>query len=95
MLDIKTQIAQLKRPKLLVKAALMGQKDYRRKVHLGRILQGSVPPKASAILLQLCDIENQQNGQRKTRNAAYSVARHVEVLIALIFESQRFATSNG
>jgi hypothetical protein len=95
MLDIKSQLSQLKRPKLLVNAALFGQKDYRRKIHLPRVLNGNVPVKASAILMQLSDVETHQNSLRKTRDAAYSGARHVEILIALICESQRFATKPG
>ena len=89
MLDLMSQLTNLKRPKLLVNAARFGQKDYRRKIHLKRVLGGAVPNKASAILMQLFDHENHQNTQRKTRDATYSATRHTEVLIALIAEHQR------
>lgn len=89
MLDFMTQLTNLKRPKLLVSAARLGQNDYRRKTHLKRILGGAIPSKASAILIQLFDLENHQNTLRKTRDATYSAARHTEVLIALIAEHQR------
>ncbi|MEP5155306.1 DUF6477 family protein [Planktotalea sp.] len=89
MLDIKTRLANLKRPQLLSKAAQHGVKDYRRKTHLPRVLQGPIPAKHHAILVTLCDLENHINTLRKTRDAAYSAARHVEVLIALIAEYQR------
>ena len=95
MLDLKTQITQLKRPNLLVNAARIALKDYRRSRHLTRILGGTVPSKASAVLIQLFDLEAFQNSQRKTRDAAYSVARHIEVLVALIAESQQYATQNS
>lgn len=95
MLDLKTQLTNLKRPKLLVRAARIGLKDYRRKRHLARILGGTVPTRASAVVMQLFDLENFQNSQRKTRDAAYSAARHIEILVALIAENQRFATRNG
>ncbi len=95
MLDLKTQLTNLKRPKLLVRAASFGQKDYRRRTHLPRLLGGVVPTNASAIMVQLCDLENHLNSLRKTRDAAYSVARHIEVLIALIAESQRYAKHDG
>ena len=49
MLDFMTQLTNLKRPKLLVSAARLGQNDYRRKAHLKRILGGAIPTKASAI----------------------------------------------
>lgn len=95
MLDLKTQLSQLKRPKLLVNAALHGQKDYRHKIHLPRVLGESVPAKATAVLVRLCDLEAHHNSMRKARDAAYSAARHIEVLIALIAESQRFSAQNG
>ena len=88
LLDLKSQLTHLKRPKLLVSAARLGQKDYRRKTHLKRILGGAVPSKANAILMQLFDLEKHQNMLRKTRDATYSAARHTEVLIALIAEHQ-------
>ncbi|MGH1577166.1 DUF6477 family protein [Planktotalea sp.] len=90
MQDISTQLSKLKRPKLLVNAARLGMNDYRRKSHLSRILRGPVPSKAGAVLMLLSDLENQSNNLRKTRDAAYSVARHVEVLVALMFEAQRY-----
>jgi hypothetical protein len=89
MLDLMSQLTNLKRPKLLVNAARFGQKNYRRKIHLKRVLGGAVPNKASAIQMQLFDLENHQNTLRKTRDATYSAARHTEVLIALIAEHQR------
>lgn len=89
MLDIKSRLANLKRPKILAKAAQIGVKDYRRKTHLPRVLQGPIPAKHHAVLVTLCDLENHLNSLRKTRDAAYSAARHVEVLIALIAESQQ------
>ena len=95
MLDVKTQIARLNRPKLLVNAAQIGVKDYRRKTHLPRILLSSAPAKSYAVLVTLCDLENHMNSLRKTRDAAYSAARHVEVLIALIAEQQRYVATNG
>ena len=89
MLDLHTHIARLKRPKLSVKAAQLGLKDYRRKIHLARILQGPVPTKSFGVIAALCDLETHLNSLRKTRDAAYSTARHVEVLIALIAEERR------
>lgn len=95
MLDLRTHITRLKRPKLLVKAAQIGLKDYRRKIHLARILQGPVPAKSFGVIAALCDLENHLNSLRKTRDAAYSTARHVEVLIALIAEEKRYSLENS
>ena len=95
MRDLKTQILQLKRPKLLVNAARIGLVDYRRKPHLARILGGVVPSKTSAALMQLFDLENLHNRQRKTRDATYSAARHIDILIALIAESQRLSSQTS
>ncbi len=89
MLCAQKQIPRLKRPKLLVNAAQLGLKDYRRTRHLPRILRGPIPSKSYSVLATLCDMENHLNSARRTRDATYSAARHVEVLIALIAEGRR------
>ena len=85
---VQTQISRLKRPKLLVNAAQMGLKDYRRTRHLPRILRGPIPSKSYGVLAALCDMESHLNSLRRTRDATYSAARHVEVLIALMAEGR-------
>jgi hypothetical protein len=94
MTDIQTLIANLRRPKLLIRAARFGLSDYRRDRDLRRLLgQISTPERAVARLLSE---EEQLEEHRRTGEAAYSVTRHIEILIALISETRllprRFAS---
>lgn len=88
MLDIHSRIATLKRPSLLARAARFGLDDYRRSVHLVRLLGSDRLPKHAVAIMQLFDIEAVLERQRTTRSGDYSPARHVEVLIAIAGEAQ-------
>lgn len=88
MLDLQTRIATLKRPTLLARAARFGVDNYRRSVHLRRILQTEVLPRHGDALMQLFDIEAAMNAARQERAASYRPSHHVEVLIALMGEAQ-------
>jgi hypothetical protein len=88
MLDLQTRIATLKRPQLLARAARFGVDDYRRSVHLRRILETDRLPRHGAALIQLLDREAEMDGMRKERSGNYRPAHHVEVLIAILGEAQ-------
>lgn len=88
MLDLQTRIATLKRPQLLARAARFGVDDYRRNIHLRRILQNDVLPRHGQAIVQLLEIEAEMNGLRADDSANYRPARHVEVLIAILGEAQ-------
>lgn len=88
MLDIKTRLATLKRPKLLVRAVRFGIDDYRREVHLKRLLHCDNLPKPAEAIMQLFDLEAETNALREMKSGNYSVARHVEILIALSGEAR-------
>ncbi|PJI91936.1 hypothetical protein BC777_0777 [Yoonia maricola] len=88
MLDLYTRIATLTRPVLLARAARFGVDDYRRSVHLRRILQSDTLPRHGAALVQLLDIEARMNELRVDDAADYRPAHHVEVLIAILGEAQ-------
>ncbi len=88
MLDLQTRIAQLKRPQLLARAARFGVDDYRRSVHLRRILGTEQLPKHGAALMQLLDREAELDALRIARTGEYRPAQHVEVLIAILGEAQ-------
>lgn len=88
MLDLFTRISTLKRPTLLARAARFGVDDYRRSVHLRRILQSETLPRHGPAILQLLDIEAQMNDRRTHDSAGYRPAHHVEVLIAILGEAQ-------
>ena len=44
--------------------------------------------------MALLDIESMLNDARKEKQATYSVARHVDVIIAIMAEAQNFAASS-
>ena len=87
MLDITTRIATLTRPSLLARAARFGVDDYRRNVHLGRILQSDTLPRHGQALVQLLEKEAEMNDARERDAASYRTALHVNVLIAILGEA--------
>ena len=87
MLDLHTRIATLKRPPLLARAARFGVDDYRRAVHLRRILQCEALPKHGAAIMLLLEMESEIEALRTAGSASYRPARHVEVLIAIMGEA--------
>lgn len=88
MEDISTRISRLKRPKLLVRTARHALEDYDRCMHLRRLLKTERLPSPGRALMQLLELEGVMNDQRIAGRAEYSVARHVEVLAAIMSESQ-------
>lgn len=87
MLDLHSRIAMLKRPTLLARAARFGVDDYRRSLHLRRILRSEALPRHGNAIVQLLDIEAEMDALRADKSAAYRPAHHVEVLIALLGEA--------
>lgn len=87
MTDITQELQNLRRPKLLARAARAGAALYDRSRHLSRILGTGIPQKHEVILELLLNREQELESQRKTGNAEYRAARHVEVLIALRCEA--------
>jgi hypothetical protein len=88
MKDVLGLLNQLRRPRLLIRAARIGAEDYRRAPQLHRILgQGSLP-RPGAALMRLIEIEAQLDDSRRGASAAYSVSRHVEVLTAMMGEAR-------
>lgn len=90
MLDIETRLATLKRPALLAQAARFGADDYRRDIHLARLLETETLPKPAAALMALFSREAELDALRKENTGHYRPARHVEVLIAIMGEAQLF-----
>ena len=86
MYDVWTYLAQLKRPKILVRAAEKGASQYQRSTHLPRLLGPCADDPCTGVLNRLIEDERDQNTLRKQHHAEYSPARHLEYLIALISE---------
>lgn len=88
MQDLNSMLAQLRRPRLLTRAAGIAAEDYCREKHLTGLLgQASLPRPASAAL-QLLQREAELDQLRRDKDATYSATRHVTVLSALIGEAR-------
>ncbi len=85
------QFRKLKRPGLLVSAARFAQQSYQREVTLRAALRGyhdgPTPGPAEALIL-LLQVEDRLEQMRQSHDAAWSAARHVAVLSALMAEAQ-------
>ncbi|MEM8631881.1 MAG: DUF6477 family protein [Pseudomonadota bacterium] len=88
MNDILTLLRQLKRSKLLVKAARHGLADYVRDRDLGRILGLPKPPSPRQAALRLLEEEAALERARSSGVGSYRVTQHVDVMIALMAEAQ-------
>ena len=88
MQDLLSLLDTIRRPRLLIRAARIGSEHYRRNPHLNRLLGEAVLPRNGPALLRLIEIEAEMNASRESRQAAYSVSQHVEVLCAMIGEAQ-------
>ncbi|ATG43310.1 hypothetical protein D1820_03310 [Phaeobacter sp. LSS9] len=87
MQDIFGHLAALRRPRLLVRTARIGARDYSRRRDLRRVLGYGTLPKPAAAVMRLLDLERDHNRRREAGDAGYSLTRHVDVLIALMGEA--------
>lgn len=88
MTDPMTILSSLRRPRLLIRAARFGLADYRRERDLARLVGGAQAPSPAPALSALLEQEDRLEQTRRRGEAAYSIARHVEVLIALMSEAR-------
>lgn len=90
MTDPMTLFAAIRRPRLMIRAARLGLSDYRRDRDLRRLLgmAGAAPDRAFRALLEA---EEQAEITRISGDAGYSIARHVDLLIALMAEARLLA----
>lgn len=93
MTDLLTLLHSLRRPRLLIRAARHGVEDYRRDMYLSRLLGMSAPKRSGPVLMRLIEIEADLNAARLAESAGYSIARHVEVLIAMMGEARLLRAS--
>ena len=95
MMDLLSFLTKLHRPRLLVRAARYGITDYKRDVHLTRILGTSRLPRSAVALTDLINLEMDADELRRQKAATYSPARHVELLIAMMGEAQLLRASTS
>ena len=88
MSDISTILANLRRPRLLIRAARHGIQDYRRERDLRRLINANTPPSPETALARLFVAEERAEETRRAGDAGYSIARHVDLLIALMAEAR-------
>ena len=88
MQDLSSMLHARSRPRLLIRAARIGARDYSRNRHLRRLLHCETVPRPGAALVQLVELERVQNDLRRNRDAGYSLPRHLDILIAMIGERQ-------
>lgn len=93
MTDFRSLLANLRRPALLIRAARFGLTDYRRDRDLRRLIAVVLPPERSMALL--FELEERLEETRKCGDAAYSVNRHIDVLIALMAEARMLPRDTG
>lgn len=95
MMDLLSFLHTLQRPRLLIRAARYGISEYRRDIHLARILGRTRLPRSAAALAELINLEMEVDDLRRQRAAEYSPARHVELLIAVMAEAKFLQTPSS
>ncbi len=86
MTDIRASLSDLRRPRLLIRAARFGLGDYRRERDLKRLIDGPTAPDRT--VPRLLDEEQRIEQIRRSGDASYSVGRHIDLLIALMAEAR-------
>ena len=94
MQDITTMLKQVHRPRLLLRAARLGVREYRRDAHLRPLLKCGALPGSGAAVLSLMEIEHDLDTARRAGDAGYSPMRHVSVLIAMMGEARLLRASH-
>ena len=88
MTDLRSLLSRLQRPRLLIRAARHGMVDYHRDRDLRRLIGTATPPAPQVSVPRLLSEEAHLETIRCAGDAAYSIARHIEVLIALMGEAR-------
>ncbi len=88
MADIQSIFRNLRRPKLLIRAARIGAQDYRRERDLKALTRTSRLPPTRRAMESLLMQEGDMEQSRREGDTAYSSARHVALLTALMAEAR-------
>ena len=94
MSDLISFVNTLRRPRLLIEAARHGMGDYNRQRVLKRLTRSPSTPSPRGAVNTLLGVEEKLNEARRSCDATYSVARHIEVMIALLAEAKLLANPN-
>lgn len=88
MTDFRAFLNDLRRPRLLIRAARLGLADYRRDRDLRRLVGLVAPASPDRALPALIAAEAALERTRCEGEAGYSIARHIELLIAMMGEAR-------
>lgn len=91
MPDLIDKLQNMRRPQLLIRAARHGCLEYNRNRDLRRLLRSDPLPGPTRAVSRLIDLETGMEVTRKQGDNAYSVGRHVDILIALMGEARLLA----
>jgi acetylornithine/succinyldiaminopimelate/putrescine aminotransferase len=85
-------LSNIRRPKILIRAARAGVSDYHRNRDLRRLLRLTKAARDVGALHTLLAEEERLEGKRTAGEATYSIQRHVAILTALIAEARKVPT---
>ncbi|MEP3345958.1 MAG: DUF6477 family protein [Litoreibacter sp.] len=88
MTNLPEQLTNLRRPRLLIRAARHGVSSYRRSRDLQRITGQAQSASSRAVVESLLLQEETAEQTRKAHDGTYSAGKHIEILIALMAESR-------
>lgn len=82
-------LSNLRRPGLLVRAAQLGLEDYNRDRSLRRLMpEEKMRHSTEVTFSRLFEQEEVMDDARRSGDATYSASRHIELLVAMIFEAR-------
>ncbi len=88
MIDFAATLTELRRPKILIRAARAGVPDYRRDRDLKRLVLDPKGAEPRNPMLPLLTEEHRLESNRTNGGATYNIQRHVAVLTAIIAEAR-------
>lgn len=88
MTELAATLADIRRPRILIRAARAGVLDYRRDRDLKRLLRDAKSTAPDQAIRPLLAEESRLEETRMNGGATYNVQRHVAVLTALIAEAR-------
>ncbi|SPH17772.1 hypothetical protein DEA8626_01299 [Defluviimonas aquaemixtae] len=95
MSELFSLVAELRRPRLLIRAARAGLQEYNRNRDLKRLTRLADAPSPDRALRLLIEEEARIEATRKAGEAGYSLSRHIELLIAMMGELRLLPRPNG
>ena len=88
MSDLLSVVSELRRPRLLIRAARAGLAEYNRNRDLKRLMRTAEAPTPDRALSALMAEEERIEATRQAGDASYSFLRHIDVLIAMMAEAR-------